>query len=40
MAWRGDGLFTISSEQLGLAVCWGKGHIEFDVLLRCIKKPP
>lgn len=40
MAWRGDGLFTISSEQLGLAVFWGEGHIEFDVLLRCIKKPP
>lgn len=40
MAWSGDGLFIISSEQLGLAVFWGTGHIEIDVLLRCIKKPP
>lgn len=40
IAWRGDGLFTISSEQLVLAVFWGEGHIEFGVLLRCIKKPP
>lgn len=40
MAWRGDGLCTISSEQLVLAVFWGEGHIEIDMLLRCIKKPP
>lgn len=40
MAWRGDELFTASSEQLGLAVLWGKAHIEIDVLLRCIKNPP